>query len=212
MIEKFIVLICLCLCLSLVSIKPEISQALYSLLDKLQSPCRKDFGHVHIRLTIDSGATENMIKALCATKLGLKVSSRTQSVCQADGSSPLKVVGETCTQFQRDRHMLFSMDSWQKTWIQTQSLASPLWNVMTSLFDPLDIRSVWCQTHMSMVPIGHMEADMLFGKLTYFLLPHHILCGLENFPAELSNVSEELTFEPHEGCLQVYLEKSEFPI
>ncbi|KAI2646459.1 Type III pantothenate kinase [Labeo rohita] len=74
----------------------------------MQSPCLEAFhGQVPVRLTIDSGATVNMIRAAYAIKLGFRVSSSTQSARQANGSSPLKVVGKIRTHFQRDRHMLF---------------------------------------------------------------------------------------------------------
>lgn len=51
--------------------------------------------HCPGRLTVDSGATGNMMKASCATRLGVTVTASAQSAFQADGSSLLKVVGET---------------------------------------------------------------------------------------------------------------------
>ena len=61
-----------------------------------QSPYVDTFhNHHHVRITIDSGATGNMIRASTAERLGVKVSKSTQSAHQADGLSPLKVVGET---------------------------------------------------------------------------------------------------------------------
>ena len=53
------------------------------------------YKHHPIRVTIDSGATGNMIRASTAERLGVKVSSSSQSAHQADGASPLIVVGET---------------------------------------------------------------------------------------------------------------------
>ena len=41
----------------------------------------------YVILTVGSGATGNMMKASCATRLGVTVTGSTQSVFQADGSS-----------------------------------------------------------------------------------------------------------------------------
>ncbi|CAG2213632.1 unnamed protein product [Mytilus edulis] len=65
------------------------------------------YGHNPTRLTIDSGATGNMIRASAATKLNAKITSSSQSAHQADGSSPLTVVGETRLTFTRDKHQLY---------------------------------------------------------------------------------------------------------
>lgn len=73
-----------------------------------QSPYLDAFhDHLPVRLTIDSGATGNMVRASCATRLGITITSSTQSAHQADGSSPLKVLGEIRTYFQRDNHELY---------------------------------------------------------------------------------------------------------
>ncbi|CAG2246128.1 unnamed protein product [Mytilus edulis] len=65
------------------------------------------YGHNPTRLTIDSGATGNMIRASAATKLNAKITSSSKSAHQADGSSPLTVVGETRLTFTRDKHQLY---------------------------------------------------------------------------------------------------------
>ena len=56
-----------------------------------------DMFHAHhpVRITIDSGATGNMIRHTVVQRLGCRVTPSSQSVHQADGSSPLHVVGET---------------------------------------------------------------------------------------------------------------------
>ncbi|CAC5413332.1 unnamed protein product [Mytilus coruscus] len=64
-------------------------------------------GHSTTRLTIDSGATGNMIRASAATKLNAKITSNSQSAHQADGSLPLTVVRETRLTFTRDKHQLY---------------------------------------------------------------------------------------------------------
>ncbi|KAK3105126.1 hypothetical protein FSP39_017698 [Pinctada imbricata] len=68
-----------------------------------QSPYLDLFvGHIPVRLTIDSGATGNMIRESTARYLDATVKNTSQSAHQADGSSPLKVIGETRLTFTRD--------------------------------------------------------------------------------------------------------------
>lgn len=70
-----------------------------------QSPYLDVFhGHHTSRITIDSGATGNMMRQATAIRLGVKVVPSSQSVHQADGSSTLKVLGETRITFTRDKH------------------------------------------------------------------------------------------------------------
>ena len=73
-----------------------------------QSPYLDTFhGHTSVRLTIDSGATGNMIRASSATRLGARISGSSQFAHQADGSWPITVIGETRLTFTRDSHELF---------------------------------------------------------------------------------------------------------
>ena len=68
-----------------------------------QSPYLDVHSHnTHVRLTIDTGATGNMIRASTVVNLNGKISPTNQSAHQADGSSPLKVIGETKLCFSRD--------------------------------------------------------------------------------------------------------------
>ncbi len=61
-----------------------------------QSPYINTFYlHHKVKITIDTGATGNMIKAALAERLNLKITKSEQSATQADGMSPLDVVGET---------------------------------------------------------------------------------------------------------------------
>ena len=61
-----------------------------------QSPYLDTFyKHFPVRITIDSGATGNMIRASTAKMLGVPVTKAHQNVQQADGSSSLKIIGET---------------------------------------------------------------------------------------------------------------------
>lgn len=68
-----------------------------------QSPCMDVFhGHHVIRVTIDSGATGNMIRYSLLKCLGFQIIPSAQSVHQADGCSKLHVIGETRISFTRD--------------------------------------------------------------------------------------------------------------
>ena len=60
------------------------------------------YSHHPVRITIDSGATGNMIRHTLVQPLGCHMTSSSQSVHQADGSSPLHVVGETCLSFNHE--------------------------------------------------------------------------------------------------------------
>ena len=53
------------------------------------------YGKHPIRLTMDCGATSNMIKDSAASRLKLPVQTATQGAHQADGVTPMNVVGET---------------------------------------------------------------------------------------------------------------------
>ena len=70
-----------------------------------QSPYLDVHSHnTHFRLTIDTGATGNMIRTSTVVNLKGKISPTKQSAHQADGSSPLKVIGETKLSFSRGSH------------------------------------------------------------------------------------------------------------
>ena len=61
-----------------------------------QSPFFKTFyRHNPLRLTLDSGAETNMIRETVAKSIGAKICKSTQLARQADGLTPLKVLGET---------------------------------------------------------------------------------------------------------------------
>ena len=72
-----------------------------------QSPYVDTFYQHHsIRITIDSGAPGNMIKAILAKAMNLKVTRTSQSARQADGLSPLTVTGETRMMLSHGSHKL----------------------------------------------------------------------------------------------------------
>ena len=71
-----------------------------------QSPYMDTF-YIHhpICVTIDSGAETNMIHASVARYVGAKITKSTQIALQADGQSPLVVVGDTRLALSRDNKM-----------------------------------------------------------------------------------------------------------
>ena len=70
-----------------------------------QSPCLDvSCGHHTSRVTIDSGATGNMIRHSTAHKSGCVIEKSSQSVHQTDGSSPVSFVCETSIALTRDNN------------------------------------------------------------------------------------------------------------
>ena len=63
------------------------------------------YRHSPVHITIDSEATGNMIRLSTVQKLKVDICKSTQSAHQADGSSPLKVIGETKLSFTRGKHV-----------------------------------------------------------------------------------------------------------
>ena len=63
------------------------------------------YHHNQVRTTIDSGAIGNMIRLSTVQKLKAEICKSAQSAHQADGSSPLKVIGETKLSFTRGQHL-----------------------------------------------------------------------------------------------------------
>ena len=71
-----------------------------------QSPYLDTFyRHNPVRITSDSGATGNMIRLSTVQKLKVEICKSAQSAHQADGSSPIKVTGETKLSFTRGQHV-----------------------------------------------------------------------------------------------------------
>ena len=63
------------------------------------------FGGKKVCVTIDSGATSNMVKADFIRYLSVPVVKSSQLACQADGKTPLTVVGEVHTEFTLGPHV-----------------------------------------------------------------------------------------------------------
>ena len=73
-----------------------------------KSPDFKAFYHRHpLKLTLDTGAETNMIKGSVAHYIRADISPSSQTACQADGVTPLAILGETCITVTRDNHKLF---------------------------------------------------------------------------------------------------------
>ena len=62
------------------------------------------YKHYPVRVTIDTGAETNMIREAFAIYLKAKISGNSQLATQADGKSPLHIVGETQLEFVRGKH------------------------------------------------------------------------------------------------------------
>jgi hypothetical protein len=55
-----------------------------------------------LQLTLDSGSEISMIKQSVAEYIGAPIKATNQSVLEADGATPLKIVGETLTRGNND--------------------------------------------------------------------------------------------------------------
>ncbi len=64
------------------------------------------YKHHNLKITVDSGAETNMIRESCAVCIGAKVTKSSQVANQADGFSPLQIIGETRITVTRDHHEL----------------------------------------------------------------------------------------------------------
>ena len=68
-----------------------------------QSPYFDAFHNHHtVRITVDSGATCNMIRLSTVKRLETTIEASSQSAHQADGYSPLEIIGEREAIFMRD--------------------------------------------------------------------------------------------------------------
>ena len=80
-------------------------------VDIVESPFMNVFYKHHpIHLTIDCGATTSMIKASCAEKLKVPIVPASQLASQADGHTPLRVLGEVHMKVSRGTHA-YSLDA-----------------------------------------------------------------------------------------------------
>ena len=59
-----------------------------------------------LRVTLDTGAEVNLIRSSAAARAGAQITKSSQAAYQADGLSPLCVVGETTLSLSRGQHVL----------------------------------------------------------------------------------------------------------
>lgn len=64
------------------------------------------YGGKATRLTLDTGCTGNIIRLDVAQELGIPIRPTKQRAVQADGATPLDVIGEVAVKFHRDHHEL----------------------------------------------------------------------------------------------------------
>ena len=88
-----------------------IDQPVVHRVNVIQSPfLNVYYNHHPVRLTLDTGATTNMIKASVARDINLPIKPASQMARQADGVTPLDVIGEVHCQLNRDHHT-FRLDA-----------------------------------------------------------------------------------------------------
>ena len=88
-----------------------IDQPVAHRVNVIQSPFLNVYhSHHPVRLTLDTGATTNMIKASVARDINLPIHPASQMARQADGVTPLDVIGEVHCQLTRDHHT-FRLDA-----------------------------------------------------------------------------------------------------
>ena len=80
-------------------------------VDVIQSPYLNAYFHQHpVRLTLDTGATTNMMSEQFAKRIAIQVHPASQMACQADGVTPLDVMGEVHCKLTRGVHS-FKLDA-----------------------------------------------------------------------------------------------------
>ena len=77
----------------------------------VQSPVLNTFYHEHpVQLTLDTGATSNMVRASSAKLYGFPITPASQMARQADGVTPMDVIGEVHCSLTRG-HRTFELDA-----------------------------------------------------------------------------------------------------
>lgn len=128
-------------------------------------------GHHPVRLTVDSGATGNMICASTATYLNAEITLSSQFAHQADGSSPLKVTGETRLTFVRDNHIaILRRTSCRKPWKWSASRHTVHGKQWHS-YPPLPMSGIYWKRFRIQYKFSDTETrDMLYAEHTLFAL------------------------------------------
>ena len=78
----------------------------------VQSPALNTFYHEHpVQLTLDTGATSNMVRASSTKLYGYPITQASQMARQADGVTPMDVIGEVHCSLTRGRQWTFELDA-----------------------------------------------------------------------------------------------------
>ena len=86
---------------------PHIELPSARLVNTKQSPSMKAYYNAFpVKLTLDSGAEVNMIKASVAQYIGAPITKSKQGALQADGVTPLQIIGETHIDLSRNNNVL----------------------------------------------------------------------------------------------------------
>lgn len=144
-----------------------------------QSPHIDAFlAHHSVRITIDSGATGDMIRSDVADNLQAVVTPSSQYAHQADGLSPLHVSGETRLAFNHERQEL-TFERLVVDNLDTPILAGI---PMTLQLDPPDRKSELVTSVYSGMALKLGKDVPPFGSHKYSELQWHTpqLCGREN--------------------------------
>jgi hypothetical protein len=81
--------------------------------------------HHAVQLTLDTGAETSMIKSSIAQQIGATIHKTKQTALQADGITPLSVVGEVHLALSRNSHTLH-LDALVVNNLDVNVLAEPL--------------------------------------------------------------------------------------
>ena len=148
-----------------------------------QSPYMDMFhGHTPVRITIDNSVTPNMICLSLIREFHAHIESTSQSTHQADGSSPLKVVGEICLSFAHRQHN-FAFEGLVVENLDIDILAgTPFMKLMTS---PCGLQkgTSYLETVQPLStahPLTHLRQPLHNVQWSYVVPQALQVCGLES--------------------------------
>ena len=118
-----------------------------------QSPHFKAFyKHYPIQLTLDTGAETSMIKSSLALSIGAPIMKSSQQALQADGLTPLAVVGETCLILSRADNQL-TLDALVVDDLDVDVLAGTPFLIANDI----SVRPAKCQVRIQDSEVVHYE-------------------------------------------------------
>ena len=109
----------------------------------VQSPVLNTFYHEHpVQLTLDTGATSNMVRASSAKMYGFPITPASQMARQADGITPMDVIGEVHCSLTRGQST-FELDALVVRQLDVDILADNpfLWSTTTLVYVLLSVKS-----------------------------------------------------------------------